>query len=210
MGMAVFFSIINCFAQISPYNQNNTTVSTEKKSQDQQIKLTPQEERIIAEINGAYSPKDNLLEAVQKFFIPTSLQSKYTTLLKILPGMLPNFRLLEAIDEWYGTRYRYGGTTKNGIDCSAFVRAVYKAAFNIDLPRTAREQFNAADETISLSSVKAGDLLFFNTRGGVSHVGVYLGNNKFVHASSSHGVTVSDLNEKYYSARFLGARRIEK
>ncbi|WP_346238083.1 C40 family peptidase [Niabella insulamsoli] len=146
------------------------------------------------------------LDALKKA-LPTEVQIKYASLLNMLPGMLTNVKLLETIDDWYGTRYRYGGTSKAGIDCSAFVRAVYKVAFDIDLPRTAREQFRAASYAVA-SDLKQGDLLFFNTTGGISHVGMYLGNNKFVHASSGRGVTVSGLDENYYAARYLGARRM--
>ncbi len=200
LGVVAFLVTINCFGQIDPRataSKNNAKALTA--------------EQIEAEINATLkttSTKDALLAAAQKFFSPSSLQSKYGTLLKMVPGMLTNIKFLEAIDEWYGTRYKFGGTSKSGIDCSAFVREVYKAAFGIDLPRTAREQFKVAVHAVS--DLKEGDLLFFNTRGGVSHVGVYVGNNKFVHASSSNGVIVSGLDEKYYAARYLGARRIEK
>ncbi|HOZ84526.1 MAG TPA: C40 family peptidase [Niabella sp.] len=214
LGLIFFLYINTCFAQLSPIRQAGQT-SSQARATTAQSKYSAEEERIIAEINSSgmiknNSAKESLLEAAKQFFTPLSVQVKYATLLQILPGMLTNVKLLEAIDDWYGTRYRYGGTSKSGIDCSAFVRAVYKVAFGIDLPRTAREQFNYANEAISTAYLKAGDLLFFNTRGGVSHVGVYLGNNKFVHASSSHGVTVSGLNEKYYSTRYLGAKRIDR
>ncbi len=138
------------------------------------------------------------------------LASKYSSVFDILPAILTtNIKLLEAVDEWYGTRYRFGGTGKSGIDCSAFVRAVYKMAFGITLPRTAREQFRVSEAKISKSELKQGDLVFFNTTGGISHVGVYLGNNRFAHASSSKGVTVNGLDEKYFASRYLGARRLE-
>lgn len=140
-------------------------------------------------------------------FEPNQLQLKYASLLDVLPSSLTNVKLFESVDDWYGTRYRYGGTTKTGVDCSAFTQAVYKSAFGINLPRTAREQYQASHQ-ISFSNLQQGDLLFFNTTGGVSHVGLYLGNNKFVHASCNKGVTVSDLDENYYAARFLGGRRI--
>jgi lipoprotein Spr len=117
--------------------------------------------------------------------------------------------LLEGVDEWYGTRYRLGGTTKKGIDCSAFVSAVYAGVFGITLPRTARDQYKFSKK-ISRTELKEGDLLFFNTRGGISHVGIYLQNNKFIHASVSRGVTVDDLYDSYYLRRFVAAGRVEK
>lgn len=198
LGLICLLFTTNVFAQLDPSQPINARTA----------------QSIEDEINGinnikSVTPKEGLLEMAQKFFTPTSLQEKYASILKILPGMVPNIELLKAIDSWYGTRYRYGGTSKSGIDCSAFVRAVYKAAFGINLPRTAHEQFMATSKVVSSAALKAGDLLFFNTTGGVSHVGVYLGNDKFAHASSSNGVTVSTLTQKYYASRFLGARRME-
>jgi lipoprotein Spr len=76
------------------------------------------------------------------------------------------------------------------------------------LPRTAREQYKAS-ERISRTELKEGDLVFFNTRGGVSHVGIYLQNNKFIHASVSNGVVVSDMFDAYYLKRYVGAGRME-
>lgn len=138
-----------------------------------------------------------------------NIQNKYASLLDINPAALSNIVLFESIDEWYGTRYVYGGTTKRGVDCSAFVRAALKDAYGFQLPRTAREQYQAS-RRISTTELKEGDLVFFNTRGGVSHVGVYLRNNKFVHASSSKGVIISDLYENYYMNRYIGAGRVEQ
>ena len=138
----------------------------------------------------------------------SSLQLKYSVLLNTEVEQLQNHVLLEKIDEWYGTRYRMGGTTKKGVDCSAFVQSVIAGAFGLALPRTAREQYRVA-KLISRTELREGDLLFFNTRGGVSHVGIYLQNNKFVHASVSQGVTISDMFEPYYLQRFIGAGRLE-
>ena len=121
---------------------------------------------------------------------------------------MQNASLYTGIDEWLGTRYRLGGTTKDGIDCSAFVQILYITQFGINIPRTAREQYDATNR-ISRTELKEGDLVFFNTQGGVSHVGLYLQNNKFVHASSS-GVTISDLFEPYWERRFIGVGRYEK
>lgn len=137
------------------------------------------------------------------------LQLKYAVLLNTEVESLMDARLLESVDDWYGTRYRMGGTTKKGVDCSAFVQAVYLSAFAVSLPRTAREQYKSS-RIISATELREGDLVFFNTRGGVSHVGIYMQNNKFVHASTSYGVTVSDMFDPYYLKRFIGAGRIEK
>ena len=109
----------------------------------------------------------------------------------------------------YLKRYRYGGTTKSGIDCSAFVQAIYLSAFAVSLPRTARDQYRNS-QIVSATQMKTGDLVFFNTTGGISHVGIYLQNNKFVHASTSYGVTISDMFDPYYLRRFIGVGRIEK
>lgn len=138
----------------------------------------------------------------------SAIQLKYAILLNTEVELLENEVLLEGVDEWYGTRYRMGGTTKKGVDCSAFVGAVYATVFGIALPRTAREQYRNT-RRISRTELQEGDLLFFNTRGGVSHVGIYLQNNKFIHASVSKGVTVDDLFEPYYLKRFVGAGRID-
>jgi cell wall-associated NlpC family hydrolase len=139
----------------------------------------------------------------------SALKIKYAGLLGKDPDQIDNVELLKSVDEWYGTKYKMGGCTKSGIDCSAFVQAVYLSAFGLAVPRTAFEQFKASSH-ISATEMKEGDLVFFNTTGGVSHVGIYMGNNKFAHASVARGVTVSDLFDPYYLRRFLGIGRIEK
>ncbi|KYP14259.1 MAG: hypothetical protein A1D16_04315 [Flavihumibacter sp. CACIAM 22H1] len=137
----------------------------------------------------------------------TALHFKYAIMLDQPVEYLTNLTLLQFIEDWYGTRYRYGGNTKQGVDCSGFTCNLSTAVFGKNLPRTAREQYDAAQK-IPTDYLQEGDLVFFNTRGGVSHVGVYLANNKFVHASTSGGVMISDLNEEYYRKRFVGAGRL--
>lgn len=139
----------------------------------------------------------------------TGVQLKYAVLLKTEVEYLPSKALLNAVDEWYGVRYRSGGNTKAGVDCSGFTLAVFAAAYGLSIPRVSREQYRVSHK-ISTTELQEGDLVFFNTTGrGVSHVGVYLGNNKFIHASVSRGVMVSDLFEPYYVKRYVGAGRID-
>ncbi|MFT3981282.1 MAG: NlpC/P60 family protein [Ferruginibacter sp.] len=134
------------------------------------------------------------------------IQFKYSQLMDIEVESISNISLFGFIEEWWNTAYRYGGTTRNGIDCSAFTGLLLSTVYLTTVPRTAREQYSAS-EKIDRDEIHEGDLVFFNTRGGVSHVGVYLANNYFVHASTSQGVTISNLNDPYYNKRFIGAGR---
>lgn len=139
----------------------------------------------------------------------SSVQLKYAILMNMEVENLPSKPLLDNVDEWYGVRYRTGGNTKSGVDCSGFTVAVYAAVYGLALPRVSRDQYRMSRK-ISTTELQEGDLVFFNTNGsGVSHVGIYLGNNKFIHASVSRGVMVSGLFEPYYIQRFIGAGRIE-
>jgi lipoprotein Spr len=117
-----------------------------------------------------------------------------------------NIGLFRIIDDWYGVKYLFGGSTKRGIDCSALMQVFFTALYGIALPRTAKMQYDFS-RRISRTELKEGDLLFFNTRGGVSHVGMYLANNKFVHAST-RGVAISDMFDNYYSSRLIGVGRV--
>jgi cell wall-associated NlpC family hydrolase len=137
----------------------------------------------------------------------SSLQFKYAQLLDMEVETITNVKLFTAIEDWWATRYRYGGTTKKGIDCSAFTGALLSEAFGLSLPRTAREQYAQCDK-IAKENLAEGDLVFFNTRGGVSHVGVYLGNSYFVHSSVHSGVTINSLDDDYYGRKYIGGGKI--
>ena len=109
-----------------------------------------------------------------------------------------------------GTKYVYGGTTSKGFDCSGFIGYVYKQV-GVSLPRTSAGMY-ATGTTVSKKNLKAGDLVFFNTSGkGVSHAGIYIGNGKFVHSSSSKGVSIAKINDPYYwGSKYIGAKRVAK
>ena len=137
----------------------------------------------------------------------SALQVKYAVILSTPAEEVKNTKMFEFIDDWYGAPYRLGGTTKKGVDCSAFSQFLFATVYGFSIPRTAREQYNLTNR-ISRTELKEGDLIFFNTRGGVSHVGVYLQNNKFVHASTSGGVMISDIFDEYWVRRFVGVGRL--
>ena len=111
-----------------------------------------------------------------------------------------------------GVRYKYGGDDlAEGVDCSGFVRAIYEQTLGMVLPRRAAEQARAT-QTISRDDLKPGDLVFFNTmRSAFSHVGIYIGDNKFIHAPRTGAkVRVEDMRESYWVKRFNGARRVDE
>jgi cell wall-associated NlpC family hydrolase len=117
--------------------------------------------------------------------------------------------IIEVARSYLGTPYRSGGTSRNGVDCSGFVTAVYRQ-FDIALPRTSLAQ-SGFGERISPSSLQPGDLVFFKTsrRKSVSHVGIYMGKGKFIHASTrSRSVRIDDLEDDYFRKRYVVARRV--
>ena len=118
--------------------------------------------------------------------------------------------LYEAINSWLGVPYKYGGTDRNGIDCSAFVGAIYKEVYGITLNRTANDMTRNVN-FIPRSQLREGDLVFFkNSNGKVSHVGIYLKDNLFAHSSTSNGVSVSSLENTYWKKHFYKAGRVKK
>ncbi len=120
-------------------------------------------------------------------------------------GDVRSSSIIEYAKRFIGTPYRWGGTTPNGFDCSGFLMYVYKKQ-GIHIPRTVADIWRYGT---SVDTLKVGDLVFFQTyRKGPSHAGIYLGNNQFIHAGSSSGVTISDMTMKYWSSRYLGAKRI--
>lgn len=120
-------------------------------------------------------------------------------------------KMLMEIIKYLGTPYKYGGNTKAGMDCSAFTQIIFKNVFNLNLERSARLQYTQGVVIDIGEELKVGDLVFFNTRKRVTpgHVGIYIGDNLFAHASTKKGVTITALDYDYYARNFMGARRFE-
>lgn len=119
--------------------------------------------------------------------------------------------IVRTASRFQGVRYRWGGSSRSGFDCSGFTRYIFRHKAGVELPHSASAQFRMG-KRVPRDQLKPGDLVFFQTyRRGASHVGIYIGNGKFIHASSARGrVRVDSLNEGYYRQRYLGARRITK
>lgn len=124
----------------------------------------------------------------------------------------PQMNLLAESSLWLGTPYRYGGTTKRGTDCSGFVGQVFYRVYGKTLGRSADEQASKSTHKVSKGKLKTGDLVFFSTgrkSKKINHVGIYLRNGYFIHASTSSGVIVSHLDEKYYKQAWRKGGRVK-
>ncbi|HEX4856676.1 MAG TPA: NlpC/P60 family protein [Limnobacter sp.] len=115
--------------------------------------------------------------------------------------------LLAHYSSWAGTRHKLGGTGENGVDCSSFIQTLFQDRFKTVLPRSSREQMTLG-ERVDLSELQSGDLLFFRTGPTRRHVGVYLGDNQFMHVSTRAGVEIAKLFSPYWQRHFITARRL--
>ena len=144
-------------------------------------------------------------EAMSAIYLPGDSSS----FVNILTGVSDKF--YSTINEWIGTPYRYSGDSKKGIDCSGFVGMVYKTVFDVNLAQSSADMYNTDVKPKSKSNLQTGDLVFFCIRKKrVSHVGVYIGDNKFAHASVQQGVIISDLDEPYYKKYFYKAGTVKE
>ncbi len=116
-------------------------------------------------------------------------------------------RLQSAAEKWQGTPHEWGGSSTRGADCSGLVQSVFAEEFQLSVPRTTEQQARVG-RTVSRSSLRPGDLVFFRPPGKKRHVGIYLSNGDFLHASSSEGVRVSPLDRSYWKDHWWQARRV--
>ncbi len=141
----------------------------------------------------------------------TSLQKKLSqksAYINITPQGLNRDELLLDVVSFLGVPYQYGGNSREGVDCSGLTCNIYSSAVKQQLPRSTKEQYQMGTPVDKID-LQFGDLVFFNTTGRKpSHVGIYIEDDLFVHASVISGVTISSLESTYYKNRFLGARRV--
>ncbi|MEJ7778453.1 MAG: NlpC/P60 family protein [Daejeonella sp.] len=138
-----------------------------------------------------------------------SLTERYASLLNVKEKELSNEKLYRFIDSWMGVPHRSGGMDKNGVDCSGFTSILEKEIYHKTLPRTALLMAESVKRKFE-NELREGDLIFFDFDGQkFSHVGVYLHNNKFVHASTSKGVIISDMKDSWYYKYFSRAGTVK-
>jgi len=168
-------------------------------------------------VNVVFEELEETDESTEKVVLPEpvlskeeqELKEKYSELLDVTDLELEKIELYAFIDEWVGVKYKYGGTTKKGVDCSGFTNLLYNNVFKKELPRSSSD-IAAVAKSVSKKELSEGDFVFFSIRSNkVDHVGIYLTNNRFVHASTSKGVIISNLEHPYYAKHFKTGGRLE-
>jgi len=117
-------------------------------------------------------------------------------------------QLLRQYNEWKGTQYKIGGLNRQGVDCSGFVYVTFRSKLGLEIPRTTELQLKVGAD-IAKADLRSGDLIFFKTGLFTRHIGVYMGKGQFIHASSSRGVTLSSLNNKYWQSKYWLSKRLD-
>lgn len=195
------------------YDDSEDSEDIGEFEEEMEYELAPAEQpnEVVSDFNSSETAEEAIPEKVDLESFKT-LWLSYVDDGKIdeyTQGGIHKKTLMNLIINWLGTPYRFGGTTNRAIDCSAFIQRMFTDVCDLTLPRTARVQINAGT-IISKDEIEFGDLVFFHTYSFryASHVGIYLGDGLFAHASSKYGVTVSSLKSGYYSSHLMGARRI--
>ncbi|MGM3162585.1 bifunctional murein DD-endopeptidase/murein LD-carboxypeptidase [Dickeya undicola] len=138
-----------------------------------------------------------------------SLQASQNEFEAMVRNVEVKSKLLEQYASWKGVRYRLGGDSRKGIDCSSFVQRTFREQFGMDLPRSSYEQQDIGVQ-IQRNKLRPGDLVVFHAGSTGRHMGIYIGNQQFVHASTSIGVTISSMDDNYWKPRYREARRVLK
>ncbi len=163
---------------------------------------------ILAQAQSTSNKKD--LKAPEKVETYDKLAMEYfSQIMGIALSASSNLKLYQFVYDWIGTPYRLGGDSKKGIDCSKFAFELYNKVFNTMIGNNSQNIFGMVSPVNARDELKEGDLIFFKIRSrSITHVGIYIGNNKFVHASSSRGVMISSLDDDYWSKYYYKGGRL--
>lgn len=164
---------------------------------------------LIACKSRKLADNSNQSNSTKETAISKNLKTKYAEKLGVNTTEIKNQKLYSFIDDWYGVPYKYAGKDKKGIDCSGLTSTLYYNVYQKTISANTKSLVNEV-KTINKNDLKEGDLVFFKIDSDkVSHVGVYLQNQKFVHASTKKGVMISDLNEPFFQKTYHSAGRIK-
>lgn len=209
LSITIFF--ISCSSSTQSERYNQPQKEDEKSSAS--VRFTSVENKDTSAFNNVSEEQPEFDEVpVEDYPVNTKeFVGKYEKMGSLSTALTTREKILFEIISYLDTPYKYGGVDRNGVDCSAFTQLVFQTSIGLDLPRTASQQFDLGDNISSENDLEFGDLIFFNTtrRAYPGHVGIYIGENLFAHASRSLGVTVSSLQSSYYKNRFVGGRRIK-
>ena len=203
---------------ISACSSSNTVrfgkKTTEEETEKSSVRFTSADDSMIVDLNLDLKDPSDLPTEEPDIEVSSLLATNQNNYTFDVPGFdyttIREKMLMEVI-KYLDTPYKYGGNTKDGMDCSAFTQILYRDVFNINLERSARLQYTQGSVVSKDDTLKVGDLVFFNTRKRVKpgHVGIYIGDNLFAHASTKKGVTITSLDYDYYSRVYMGARRFD-
>jgi len=202
--LLILFSIFSCSS--STTNERYNKPSEKRNPQGNKSRFTSENDESTYKSEFDEDPIEDHPVDVEEFVRTNKTPSTSAV------SLSEREKVMMEIVKYLNTPYQYGGNSKNGIDCSAFTQSVYQKSIRISLPRTASQQYNNGEKISSQHSLRFGDLVFFNTTKNSfpGHVGIFLGENLFAHASFSNGVTVSSLQSSYFKTRYVGARRAVK
>lgn len=183
----------------SAQKSSTTTAQNTSSSKDSGSKAeTAKVAKVAKAANPATQPAPKVSTAPVKKQAPASSGKKYSS-------------LKEYTDSWKGTKYVYGGSSRKGTDCSGYMMNIYRDFYGVSLDHKASMIYEDSRFTkVSRGDLKEGDLVFFGDFWGISHIGIYLKDDVFSHASTSKGVMESKLSEKYFDSRYKGARRLKR
>lgn len=213
----IFLFLISLFIICSCSSSNTIRFGKKTPDEDKEkssVRFTSEDDSMIVDLNLDFKDPDDLPLEDPDIDVSTLLTGTENDYTFDVPGYdytTIKEKMLMEIIKYLGTPYKYGGNTKEGMDCSAFTQIIFKNVFNLSLERSARLQYTQGSVIEKGDELKVGDLVFFNTRKRVKpgHVGIYIGDNLFAHASTKKGVTITALDYDYYSRTFMGARRFE-